>query len=408
MDASMNPDLGPVQGQFFAKAIERFGSADSAVAAMRQQFLIQPLPVGLDLQVFLNVMGREDEAFEVSQELVRLVPDEPRVLFNQAIHWLKRKNLHRGLGLLEWGRGLKNYGNEAIPSNQPLWAKATGYGQHVILALEGGFGDEILCLRFGEKLVRDYHCRVSLVCSPGIASVFGRVPWVAAVMQKEAAPGVFHESWLPGMSAGFALGLEYGDLSGQAYLTADPEYQKKWSEKLAQVEASNQLTPSEAATQPLRVGLRWSGQPHFAHQQLRSIPPSVLLSLREQLSQAGTLSGGRRVQFYSFQRDHDLVSLPDGVVDLQGELTNWEETTAALSHMDLVISSCTSIAHMSAALGRPTWVLVPTMPYYCWSLSGDRTPWYDSVRLIRQKTYSNWETVQDELHLRFKEWLAGL
>ncbi len=78
-------------------------------------------------------------------------------------------------------------------------------------------------------------------------------------------------------------------------------------------------------------------------------------------------------------------------------LVSWEDTLAAIEQLDLVITSCTSVAHASAALGKETWVIVPILPYYLWALPGKRSPWYKSVRLFRQKKFGDWSEVMLEI-----------
>jgi len=95
------------------------------------------------------------------------------------------------------------------------------------------------------------------------------------------------------------------------------------------------------------------------------------------------------VTLYSLQRDDNLV---DGLpfADLRDQIKTWEDTASVIAGLDLVITSCTSVAHLAAALGVETWVIVPVLPYYVWAVPGDRSAWYRSVRLFRQATYGDW------------------
>ncbi len=72
------------------------------------------------------------------------------------------------------------------------------------------------------------------------------------------------------------------------------------------------------------------------------------------------------------------------IVDLTAHLTDFVETAALISCLDLVITVDTSVAHLAGALGRPTWILLPYTPDYRWLLDRDDSPWYPTARLFRQ------------------------
>src|SRR5205823_3919467 len=69
-------------------------------------------------------------------------------------------------------------------------------------------------------------------------------------------------------------------------------------------------------------------------------------------------------------------------VDLAAELTDFDETAAAIAALDLVISADTAVAHLAGALGKPVWVMLPFAPDWRWLIGRDDSPWYPSMRLF--------------------------
>jgi hypothetical protein len=90
----------------------------------------------------------------------------------------------------------------------------------------------------------------------------------------------------------------------------------------------------------------------------------------------------------------DLVAIePLAVRDLSGELTDFGETAAAVTNLDLVIAADTAIAHLAGALGKPVWTMLPFAPDWRWLLGRSDTPWYPSMRLLRQPQLGDWDAV---------------
>src|SRR6202042_1185226 len=99
--------------------------------------------------------------------------------------------------------------------------------------------------------------------------------------------------------------------------------------------------------------------------------------------------------------DNAALRQRSDIIDLTENLTDFLETAALISCLDLVITVDTSVAHLAGALGRPTWILLPFTPDYRWLLDRDDSPWYPSVRLFRQGERRNYDEVlarvRDEL-----------
>ena len=69
------------------------------------------------------------------------------------------------------------------------------------------------------------------------------------------------------------------------------------------------------------------------------------------------------------------------------------DSAAVIANLGLVITSDTAIAHLAGTLGAETWLLLPFMPDWRWGLEGDRTPWYPTMRLFRQRRAGDWDEV---------------
>ncbi len=320
-------------------------------------------PLNIALSAAIN--GHPD----ISEDILRAQPqDDARVIFNLGWHEMRHGRLASGLQMMDAGRFLNCFGLPRIPG--PIWHGESLEDKTLLFRCEGGYGDQILNFRFARDFVQR-GARVVISCAPTLKPLFARHGFVCA--DNESVSGLHYDYWVPAMSAAHILGYDQDTMSGKPYLTAEPRtlYAKPGT---------------------LRVGLRWAGSPEFEHQQHRLFSPEPLFDLHK-------IPG---ISLYSLQRDENLV---DGLpfADLRDQLKSWEDTASIIAGLDLVITSCTSVAHLSAALGVETWVIVPILPYYVWAVPGDKSVWYDSVRIFRQTTYGDWSAPLAAVALALQE-----
>lgn len=321
----------------------------------------------LDLELLCSTQGRHKEAEELNRKALKENPDDHRALYNKGWDLIRNGDLLEGYRHLRYGRQIGVYAKPDIKTDKPIWnGKDSVYGKTVLFHCECGLGDEIIHIRFVRDLV-DLGANVVVGCSAHLMSVFSRVSGVSAVVDKDISGRVYHDYWVPSMNAVDIIGVTYDTIKGVPYLFANPEHIAMWK---------THITPSDN----IKVGIRWAGNICYEQELFRTIPAMELVD-------ACTMPG---VDLYSLQRDDNRITLPGHVKDLGDMLETWEDTAGAMANLDLVISSCTSIPHFSAALGRPTWVVVSTAPYYQWALPGDKTPWYNSVTLFRQEKFQDW------------------
>jgi hypothetical protein len=165
------------------------------------------------------------------------------------------------------------------------------------------------------------------------------------------------------------------------YLKADGAKVDAWSARL----------PAHSGR--FKVGLVWSGSRAHQRNPVRAVDP---------LAYARTFSHFQSVDFVSVQLDgaRDVQVMCDAglrVIDHSDELKSFDDTAALLQSMDLVITVCTSVAHLSGSLGVQTWVLLDANPHWVWMTERSDSPWYPSIRLYRQQQYGQWAPVLEQL-----------
>jgi len=99
--------------------------------------------------------------------------------------------------------------------------------------------------------------------------------------------------------------------------------------------------------------------------------------------------------FYSLQAGPPGLEVTqlgyDGfVANLEPMMQTWTDTARLISAMDLVVTVDTAVAHVAGALGKPVLILVTNASDWRWNRSTERTAWYDSARVIRQKKQDEW------------------
>ena len=82
-----------------------------------------------------------------------------------------------------------------------------------------------------------------------------------------------------------------------------------------------------------------------------------------------------------------------GTFDAAARIRDWEDTAAVLANLDVLVSIDTAVAHLAGAMGKPVLLLLHYSSDWRWGLRGDTTPWYPSMRLLRQDSMNDWDSV---------------
>ena len=139
-----------------------------------------------------------------------------------------------------------------------------------------------------------------------------------------------------------------------------------------------------------RIGLVWNGSAQNTNDRNRSL---TLETLIQHLPD--------HFEYVCLQneiRDIDKENLKKSSIKYFGsEIDDFKENEALCEVMDVVISVDTCVAHLSGALGKPTWILLSYPPHWPWLLDRDDSPWYETVKLYRQCEDRNWEKTLQHL-----------
>jgi ADP-heptose:LPS heptosyltransferase len=140
-----------------------------------------------------------------------------------------------------------------------------------------------------------------------------------------------------------------------------------------------------------QIGVAWSGNPSHKNDQNRSISLDRLLNHLPDTF--------KYISLHNEIRTNDVATLKANnmVLDASTYLSDFSDTAALIHYLDLVITVDTSLAHLSGAIGKNTWLLLPFAPDWRWLLNREDSPWYASIKIYRQKKLGDWDDVLQEV-----------
>ena len=146
----------------------------------------------------------------------------------------------------------------------------------------------------------------------------------------------------------------------------------------------------------IKIGFVWASNPDnksmYRH---KTMPPELLLPHLINLIDLDL------IDLHSLQvgEDSKIIEKYDKerLYNWNGSLDDFSDTAFVIQQLDLVISVDTAVAHLSGALGKPTWLLLPHNSDFRWLLDSVDCPWYPSMKIFRQSQPKDWESVSKEV-----------
>jgi tetratricopeptide (TPR) repeat protein len=387
-------ELAPNSAQAHANLAAVFvaqGKLAEAVASCHRALSLRPdfFVAYNNLGDALVAQGHLEQAIESYRRALELRPDYVDAHVGLGELQLLQGDLANGWNEYEWrwrGKPLV-----ARRFQQSLWDGSPLKGKTILIHAEQGLGDTFQFIRYlhlvkaqGATLIMEVQKPLLrlLASAPGIDQLIG---------EGDELPAFDVHAPLLSLPRILQTALETIP-SKTPYLFAERGLVDFWRKKLQRVSG-------------FRVGVNWYGRSSRGAHRQRDIPIHCLASLAQ-------TPGVRLISLQKGDPQQKLAAHgdPESVVDFGGDIDQEQgafmDTAAIMMNLDVVISSDTSIAHLAGALGVPVWLALPFVPNWRWLQNRNYCPWYPTMRLFRQQTTGDWDsvfaTVRAELNQRIR------
>ncbi len=330
----------------------------------------------LNLGNTLKDLKRLDEAIEYYEKVLDIKPNFYPAIWNKSLALLTLGKYSEGWRLYESG-WLVEERKPFFKGSAPIWNGTDSLnGKVIYVHHEQGLGDTIQFCRYISKL-EALGAKVLFEVQTPLLSIMQTMSLCNTQFYPSGAEIPAHDFHIPLLSLPHAFDTQIDTIPNQhPYLFSSLESKQYWKNNLGK------------KTKP-RIGIAWSGSLTNTIDQnvcaRRHIPLkdwSPILKLP--------------FEFHGIQKDlfnEDLQTLKKykNLISHHAELTDFCHTAALIEEMDLVISVCTSVAHLSGALNHPTWVIIPYSSDFRWLEKIQNSPWYPSIKLFRKEQISDWK-----------------
>lgn len=338
-----------------------------------------PPDVWANLANLRVAQNRVDEALAFSDRALAAGLDTPELHFSRAMTLLVAGRLREGFEEYERRFGTRIYAGMRRNGPGRLWEGEPLAGRTLLLWAEQGMGDTLQFVRYVPAL-RARGARVLLEAQAPLQRLLATSLDVEVRPPGASWDGVDFHCPLLSLPHRFGTTLEDIPWTGP-YLRAPQVDAARW--------------PELDAAQGCKVGLVWAGNPSHLNDANRSMPLAALAPL----ASLGAVTFFP-LQFGKAAGEAAVFAAAGRWVDLTGRIRDFADTAAVLSRLDLLVTVDTSVAHLAGALGRRTWLMLPWAPDWRWLLEREDTPWYPTIRLLRQPGPGAWEAVVREVRER--------
>lgn len=259
--------------------------------------------------------------------------------------------------------------------DKPLWQGEQLDNKTLLIWHEQGFGDSIQFIRFVNKINKGSG-KLILLTDKKLTNLYKGITCLDEIVIKLDS-SLELDYHFPIASLPILFNNSNLLIDSIPYLSFDNNRKEYWSNRFMN-------------NKNLKVGIVWSGNPKYKADKLRSPGLDVVAPIFDIPN----------IDFYSLQRGDGKLLLENHpaakkLIDFTDEIADFYDDAAFMQNLDLVITSDTATVHLAGALGIKTWCLLPYSPDWRWKMSGTSCDWYNTVYLIRQPKYKDWDSVID-------------
>ena len=323
--------------------------------------------------VLMNI-GRIGDALAAYAHTLAIDPTHAGANFNEALCYLLLGNFQPGWRKFEWRWHTSQLKRAKRNFSRPIWlGKESLKGKIILLHAEQGLGDTIQFSRY-INWTASLGATVFLEVQRDLKPLFIDFPGTSKIFVR-GDPLPYFDFHCPLMSLPLVHETTNENIPAVcSYLFNDKVRANSWKKRLG-----NKKNP--------RIGLVWSGSSGHVNDHNRSIP------LRQFLNAIPD-----NVDMYCLQKevrsyDKEILALRKDIQFFDDQIVDFLDTVALIESMDIIVTVDTAVAHLSATMGKPVWILLSHAPDWRWLMDRSDSLWYPTAKLYRQKLDESWDVV---------------
>ena len=342
----------------------------------------------------LQLQGNFEDAAVVYKKALEINSQFSEAHKNLGMLLLLTGELEHGWEKYEWRWKCHDFPSENRNFPQPLWDGTGLSDKSVLVWTEQGVGDEIMFANMLDTLswMAD---EIITECEERLVPLFQRsFPKIQFVSREQKPNPIL-------LDKDIDYQVPIGSLA-QWLRKNESQFPKKGSYLSASSEKVSQLRDKYKRLTDDRflVGISWKSINHGIEKE----KSTILENWTPILSQPDCFFvnlqyGDIKQEIGEYYSSTGILIYTDQEIN---PLTNLDDFAAQISALDLVISISNTTVHISGALGKKVWTLLPYVPDWRWMLKREDTPWYPTMKLFRQSQMNDWRDVFQRVSLALK------